>query len=71
MSTYFLMTPHAHCHLCTPPVAPVHHGKAGIPPFCVLVNLSYLVILGGKRSIIDRDLPFAQLTGSPIREISF
>ena len=33
--------------------SPVHHTKAGIPPFCVLVNLSYLILLGGKSSIID------------------
>ena len=34
----------------------MHHRKAGIPPFCVVVNLSYLVLLGGKSSIIDRVL---------------
>ena len=47
---------HDHFHVCTPPLAPVDHWKAGIPFFCVLVNLLHLVLFGGKSSIIDRVL---------------
>ena len=51
------MTPHAHFHQCTPPVALVHHRKAGIPPFCELVNLSYLILLVEKFDRVINSVP--------------
>ena len=51
--TFFLMTPYAQFQQCTPPVACGQHRKAGFPPFCVLVDLAYLVLREGKSSIID------------------